>query len=1010
MDLSVDNMENLNKLFDQAISLGYTGPKAEEFVNRQIAAQEERDERALNRAATRERELEELEKERLAKQVELEREKRETELRLEKERLEKQLEWERKKLEFEKEKLAAEREERERELLVEKERQKHELEILRLKSTPEYKPDGGSSNFKSSLPKIPPFDENVDEIDMYIDRFERLAKFHKWEEDQYASLLGSLLRGKALKVYCNLSSDIVDNFDELKSALLKAFKVNANVYRKRFREESILTDESFVQLRCRLGQYFDKWVELSSVEHNFEDLRDLMIRDQLLSSCSHDLRVFLLEQSFGNSSDLAEGADRYLVAHGIKKCLKSKSKTTVSKASSQSTVKPSSNTLDVTCHHCGEKGHIRPNCPVLSKTKKKTDNKAVPKIAVVLDREEKLRDCVSDSEGKIFDTKVEVVFDTGCNTVVIRDSLIPSDYCLGKKVKVFDYLGRPIYLKTICCYLESKFYSGKVKAIVAPIKCTDVIVGLIPGLKNNVNLGLDMINSTEEKDVNINVVTRSQAAKANLPVIPLSSNVDSLTNTAGLNPVDFAYHQSICSTLKDIRKRVEDESILSLRNRKVSYVKIGELIYRKCVDSSNVADIDKLQLIVPLQYRKLVMKLAHESLLAGHFSSRKTTDKIFQEFYWPRASLDIHNFCKSCHACQKFTVKPKKVPLVSMPVITEPFSRVAIDIVGPITPASKRGHRYILTLIDMATRYPEAVPLRNIDTVSIAEALVEIFCRVGVPREILSDCGTQFKSDLMSEIHKLLSVKALYTSPYHAACNGMVERLNGTLKNMLKKTCMDQPEEWDRYINIVLFAYREIPNDTLKFSPFELLYGRNVRGPLAILHELVSNNTIDADLKLNYQYVIDLRDKLQETTQTALDNANISAKKYKEYFDRKTKSRKFKVNDEVLIMLPTSTNKFVMQWKGPYIISDLHANGVDYYIKVGNKIKLFHVNMLKPYVRRVNIIHENQTPNHSSDLFDNIEPISDLSPDEVHDEFDLQLLGHNNSTDAHVNQNLTLTK
>ena len=283
-----------------------------------------------------------------------------------------------------------------------------------------------------------------------------------------------------------------------------------------------------------------------------------------------------------------------------------------------------------------------------------------------------------------------------------------------------------------------------------------------------------------------------------------------------------------------------------------------------------------------------------------------------------------------------------------MPVITEPFSRVAIDIVGPITPASKRGHRYILTLIDMATRYPEAVPLRHIDTVSIAEALVEIFCRVGVPKEILSDRGTQFKSDLMSEVHKLLSVKALYTSPYHAACNGMVERLNGTLKNMLKKTCMDHPEEWDRYINIVLFAYREIPNDTLKFSPFELLYGRNVRGPLAILHELVSNNTIDADLKLSYQYVIDLRDKLQETAQTAVDNANISAKKYKEYFDRKTKSRKFKVNDEVLIMLPTSYNKFVMQWKGPYIISDLHANGVDYYIKVGNKIKLFHVNMLKP--------------------------------------------------------------
>ena len=153
-----------------------------------------------------------------------------------------------------------------------------------------------------------------------------------------------------------------------------------------------------------------------------------------------------------------------------------------------------------------------------------------------------------------------------------------------------------------------------------------------------------------------------------------------------------------------------------LRNRKIKLIKVNELIYRKCIDSKDVVDIDKMQLVVPLKYRTAIMKLAHKSLLSGHFASRKTTEKIFQRFYWPRASLDIHNFCKSCHACQKFGVKPKKVPMVNMPVVKEPFSRIAIDIVGPITPSSKRGHRYILTLIDMATCYIEAVPLCNIDS------------------------------------------------------------------------------------------------------------------------------------------------------------------------------------------------------------------------------------------------------------------------------------------------------
>ena len=101
---------------------------------------------------------------------------------------------------------------------------------------------------------------------------------------------------------------------------------------------------------------------------------------------------------------------------------------------------------------------------------------------------------------------------------------------------------------------------------------------------------------------------------------------------------------------------------------------MNEQIYRKCIDSKHVANTDKMQQAVPLKYRTAIMKLAHESLLSGHFASRKTTDKIFQRLYWPRANLDIHNFYKSCHACQKFSVKPKKVQMVNMPVVKEPFS------------------------------------------------------------------------------------------------------------------------------------------------------------------------------------------------------------------------------------------------------------------------------------------------------------------------------------------------
>lgn len=117
-----------------------------------------------------------------------------------------------------------------------------------------------------------------------------------------------------------------------------------------------------------------------------------------------------------------------------------------------------------------------------------------------------------------------------------------------------------------------------------------------------------------------------------------------------------------------------------------------------------------------------------------------------------------------------------------MPLIAEPFHRVAADIVGPLDPRKTKGNKYILTIIDFATRYPEAVALSDIETERVAEALVDVFSRVGVPRKILTDQGSQFTSDVMKEVSRLLSLTRITTTPYHPMCNGLVENFNGTLK------------------------------------------------------------------------------------------------------------------------------------------------------------------------------------------------------------------------------------
>ena len=131
----------------------------------------------------------------------------------------------------------------------------------------------------------------------------------------------------------------------------------------------------------------------------------------------------------------------------------------------------------------------------------------------------------------------------------------------------------------------------------------------------------------------------------------------------------------------------------------------------------------------------------------------------------------------------------------------------------------------------MLPRYPEAFPLRSCDTEHVAEALVNLFARVGVPQEILTDQGTNFMSQLMMEIYNLLHIKSIRTTAYHPQTDGLVEQFNKTLKSMLRKYATESGKEWDKLLPYLLFAYREIAQSSTGFSPFELLCGRSVRGP-----------------------------------------------------------------------------------------------------------------------------------------------------------------------------------
>ena len=151
---------------------------------------------------------------------------------------------------------------------------------------------------------------------------------------------------------------------------------------------------------------------------------------------------------------------------------------------------------------------------------------------------------------------------------------------------------------------------------------------------------------------------------------------------------------------------------------------------------------------------------------------------------------------------------------------------------------------------------------------------------------------------------------------------------------MLRRLCNEQPRQWYRFVNLLLFAYREAPQEATGFSPLELLYGRTVRGPVQILKELWTGETDGTKIKTSYQYVLELRERLDNIMKITQEELLKSRKKNKTLYDRRAKTIEFQESDKVLLLLPTDTNKFLTQWKGPYEIMSRCGKGNDYRVEI----------------------------------------------------------------------------
>ena len=387
------------------------------------------------------------------------------------------------------------------------------------------------------------------------------------------------------------------------------------------------------------------------------------------------------------------------------------------------------------------------------------------------------------------------------------------------------------------------------------------------------------------------------------------------------------------------------------------------------------------QIVVPTSYRPEILSIAHETPLSGHLGVNKTFLKILKHFYWPNLKKDVAQFCRSCHTCQMVGKPNQTIPkahLQPIPAFEEPFSRVLIDCVGPL-PKTRSGNEYMLTVMCTSTRFPEAIPLRNIKAKTVVNALVNFFTKFGLPKSVQSDQGSNFMSGLFQQVMHELGIKQYKSSAYHPESQGALERFHQTLKNMIRSYCFDTERNWDEGVHLLLFAVRESVQESLGFSPFELVFGHTVRGPLRLLKEKLLEP--DAPSLNLLQYVTDMKTRLQKVRDLAKDNLKDTQNSMAARYNQKAVDRSFIPGDQVLVLLPVTGKPLEAQFHGPYTIAKKESD-LNYIIRTPDrrkKTQLCHINMLKPY-------HDRGNPN------DSVHPICTVQVD-VRSDGDIQDIG-----------------
>ena len=364
---------------------------------------------------------------------------------------------------------------------------------------------------------------------------------------------------------------------------------------------------------------------------------------------------------------------------------------------------------------------------------------------------------------------------------------------------------------------------------------------------------------------------------------------------------------------EDVKRLKPALKLLKVAYEKVAISKDGILVKEATNDYGDT----QTQIIVPQACRDLALSLAHDVPTAGHAGVRVTLAKLAKFCYWPGQAKDVNRYIRSCPSCARFKeAGDAPSPLYRYPPVGYPYQRLHMDLIGPLN-TSIRGYKFILTAIDVLTRYLVAIPLKSKSASEVANRFTsELICKFGVPEIVITDQGTEFINQVMQQVAKKMGMTHHKTTAYHPSSNGVIERANGTIIKILRAIVDENYGTWCELLPLACLAYNSARNRTVQESPFYLMYLRDPSLPFESIEEAPPAYNID-------DYVSNMLRRAKDIYKKVAKHIEEEQKINEDHRAKKAKLKAIKVGTCVYLKIPPKKNlatKLQPKYVGPFRI------------------------------------------------------------------------------------------